>query len=69
MKRFESLSVALLDQIESSVCFSVQNDNDDENNSDDNDGEDDDDNEIKKVPEMSGEQYHIHIYQLVHYHY
>lgn len=45
MKRFESLSIALLDQIESNVCES----------DDDNDvGDDDDDTE--KMTNMTGEE-------------
>jgi hypothetical protein len=48
MKRFESLSIALLDQIESNVC--EYNDKD----------VDEDDNEMKKVPDMAGECFWNH---------
>ena len=48
MKRFESLSIALLDQIESNVC--EYNDKDVY----------EDDNEMKKVPGMTGECFWNH---------
>jgi hypothetical protein len=44
MKRFESFSIALLDQIESNVCASEIDDED----------VDEDDDENMKVSEMSG---------------
>jgi hypothetical protein len=44
MKRFESFSIALLDQIESNVCVSEIDDED----------VDEDDDENMKVSEMSG---------------
>ena len=63
MKRFESLSIALLDQIESNVCVSEHTDEDvdkkDEDNDaaadDDDDYDDDDDDDNAKVPDMTGE--------------
>jgi hypothetical protein len=48
MKRFESLSIALLDQIESNVCEYKDKD------------VYEDDNEMKKVPGMTGECFWNH---------